>query len=191
MGKRWRIRPYDEGRSLYLERGAALSPVVAQLLIHRGIDDPAVARAFLAARFSELRDPQMLPGLAPAADRIFTAIQQGKKIAIYGDYDADGMTATAILLRSLRMLNADATYYVPNRLDEGYGLNHDALAKLAADHVQLVVTVDCGITSCEEAATATRLGLELIITDHHEMADDVAVGGRHRPSPAPGARVSL
>ncbi len=144
---------------------------MAQLLINRGIDDPLLARDFLAARFSELRDPQLLPGLASAADRIHTAIKDGKKIAIYGDYDADGMTATAILVRCLRLLRANVTYYVPNRLDEGYGLNSDALTKLAADQVQLVVTVDCGITSCEEAVTATRLGLELIVTDHHEMAD--------------------
>ncbi len=173
MGKRWRLRPYDEGRAIDLQRSAGISPIVAQLLLHRGIDQPAAAREFLEARFSQLRDPNLLPGLKEAADRIHAAIKAGKKIAVYGDYDADGMTATAILMRCFALLGAKSMYYVPNRLKEGYGLNSEALQKLAEDEVELVITVDCGISSLEEAKVAKRLGIELIVTDHHEMAESL------------------
>ena len=169
MGKRWRVSPFDEGRVMQLRRDAKVSQVVAQLLLNRGIENPREAECFLAARFSELRDPHQLPGLTAAADRVFAAFQDGRKITIYGDYDADGMTATAILVRCLRLLNAQHDYYVPNRLKEGYGLNAEALEALASGGSQQVITVDCGIASLDEADRARQLGLELIITDHHEM----------------------
>lgn len=171
--KRWKVRSFDADRASQLERTASVPPVVAQLLLNRGVDDPTIAKSFITARLSELRDPSLLPGLNSAADRIFAAIVAGESIAVYGDYDADGMTSTAILMRCLRMLKADASYYIPHRIDEGYGLNHQALEKLAAGGAKVIVTVDCGITSVEEAVTARRLGVDLIITDHHEMADQL------------------
>lgn len=169
MGKRWHVRPLDQGRIAQLQRAAGIPSVVAQLLLNRGIADPREARQFLDARLSELRDPHELPGLIAAADRIYAAVTAGQKITVYGDYDADGMTATAILLRCFRLLDAQADYYVPHRLNEGYGLNSLALEKLAAGGSKMVITVDCGIASVAEAERATELRLDLIITDHHEM----------------------
>lgn len=168
MGKHWRIHPHDPTAVAHLERTAGVSPVVAQLLASRGVTDPAAAKLFLEAKLVGLRDPETLPGIPDAADRIHAAIQTRRRIVVYGDYDADGMTATAILMRCLHLLHADCSYYVPSRLDEGYGLNAEALRTLASRGTSVVVTVDCGIASVDHAAFAKELGLELIITDHHE-----------------------
>jgi single-stranded-DNA-specific exonuclease len=171
MGKRWRIRPHDVGLIAQMERSTGVPPVVAQLLVCRGILNPDDVRVFLDPKLNGLRDPDLLPGIPDAAVRIHEAIQQNRRIVIYGDYDADGMTATAILYNCLTMLNADVGYYVPNRLDDGYGLNNEALKTLASRGASLVITVDCGISAIEQADTARDLGLELIITDHHQLAD--------------------
>ncbi|MEQ8848242.1 single-stranded-DNA-specific exonuclease RecJ [Botrimarina sp.] len=171
MPKRWRIATHDPARIAQLERAAGLPPVLAQLLIARGIDCPNAAREFLEPKLTGLRDPEVLPGVSLAADEIGRAVRDREKIAVYGDYDADGMTAAAILLRCLRLLGADARLYVPHRIDEGYGLNADALRRLAEAGIRTVVTVDCGVASVAEAALARELGLRLVITDHHQMAD--------------------
>jgi len=170
MAKRWRIAPHDSERIAQLERAAGIPAVVAQLLIGRGIADPQQAREFLAAKLSGLRDPDALPGATAAAKCLAEAVARNQRIVVYGDYDADGMTGTAILLLCLRLLGANCDFYVPNRLDEGYGLNDGAFERLAADGTQWIITVDCGITSVEQADTARRLGIQLIITDHHAMA---------------------
>ncbi len=120
-----------------------------------------------------MRDPDELPGVPAAADRLTAAIAAGRSIVVYGDYDADGMTATAILLGCLQLFGAKASFYVPNRIDEGYGLNDDALRTLAERGAEMIVTVDCGIASLNEARTARELSLELIVTDHHEMAAEL------------------
>jgi single-stranded-DNA-specific exonuclease len=171
MAKRWRIRPHDSGRIAALEREARISPVVAQLLIARNICDPREALEFLNPKLSGLRDPEQLPGVAEAADRLIQAIRAERPITVYGDYDADGITGTAILFECLSLLGAKVSYYVPHRIDEGYGLNDEALRTLAARGTSVVVTVDCGIASLQEAETARELRLELIITDHHEFAE--------------------
>lgn len=173
MGKRWRFHGHDAAQIAFLERYAGVAPVVAQLLICRGIAEPELAKAFLDVKLSNLHDPDLLPGVPDAADRIHAAIQQQRRIMIYGDYDADGMTATAILFGCLRLLGANVGYYIPNRLEEGYGLNCDAIRKLAELNASLVVSVDCGIASVGEAVLARELGLELIITDHHEFGDEL------------------
>ncbi len=171
MGKRWRFLHHDPGSVADLERQASIAPVVAQLLLCRGICTAADAKAFLDAKLTSLRDPELLPGVEQAADRIHGAVQSGRRITIYGDYDADGMTATAILYNCLKLLGGDVGYYVPNRLDEGYGLNDEALQKLADRGTSMVISVDCGIASVQQAETARAAGLELIVTDHHEFAD--------------------
>ena len=171
MAKQWRIHPHDSARIVALERSAAVPAVVAQLLLCRGIHDPRVARDFLEARLASLRDPEELPGLTDAADRITAAVAAGRRIVIYGDYDVDGMSATAILYLCLKMFSAQVSYYVPNRIDEGYGLHCDALATLAAAGARMIVTVDCGAASLVEAEKAKQLGLELIVTDHHHFKD--------------------
>ncbi len=173
MRKRWRIRPHDSERISHLERAAGVSPVVAQMLLCRGIESPEIARDFLSAKLTSLRDPHELPGVTAAAETIWQAIQDEKRITIFGDYDVDGISGSSILLQLLKLLGADVNYYIPNRLAEGYGLNNGALQKLAAAGRQMVITVDCGIASLEEARTARELGLQLIVTDHHEFADDL------------------
>ena len=142
--------------------------MIAELLVCRGLTDPAQAKNFLDPKLSALHDPELLPGCRAAAERIQAAIAAKRRIVVYGDYDVDGMTGTAILWLCLRLLGGEVTYYVPHRIDEGYGLNCDAVRSLAADGAQLIVTVDCGIASVKEAGVAAELGVELIITDHHE-----------------------
>jgi len=173
MSKRWRIANCDPQSVATLQRLAGIPAVVAQLLLSRGIENPDEAREFLDPKLNGLRDPAELPGTSVAAELIFAAIGANKKITIYGDYDADGMTATAILLRCLRLLGARVDFYVPHRIDEGYSLNADAVRRLAEQGTDLVVTVDCGVASVAEAALAKELGLTLIITDHHQLADSL------------------
>ncbi len=169
MAKRWRIQPHDPVRIMALERAAAVPAVVAQLLLCRGIHDARLARDFLEARLGNLRDPDELPGVNAAADRIMAAIAGARRIVIYGDYDVDGMSGTALLYLCLKMLSAEVSYFVPNRIEDGYGLNSDSLRMLAGRGAQLILTVDCGVASCAEAEVARELGLELVITDHHEI----------------------
>jgi len=171
MPKRWHIRPHDRTAVAALERSAGVSSIVAALLAARGVTDAAAVKSFLSGTLADLRDPETLPGVPDAADRILAAARAGRKIVVYGDYDADGMCATAILMGCLDALDAQASWYVPDRLEEGYGLNAGALETLAAQGASLVITVDCGIASVAEAVRARELGLELIVTDHHTFAD--------------------
>jgi single-stranded-DNA-specific exonuclease len=173
MAKLWRIHAHDTARIVALEHSAAIPAVVAQLLVCRGIHDARRARDFLEAPLAHLRDPDDLPGLPAAADRITAAVAAGRRIVIYGDYDVDGMSGTAILYLCLKMLSADVSYYVPHRIDEGYGLHASALETLAAAGAGMIVTVDCGATSLAEAQKARQLGLELIITDHHHFRHEL------------------
>ena len=171
MSKRWRIQPYDSDEATRLESSAGLSPVLAQLLVARGICSAEGAEQFLSVRMNELREPDDLPGVSEAAERIMAAIQADRAIRIYGDYDADGMTGSSILQRCLQMLGANVSAFIPNRRADGYGLNPDRLAEFAEDQVSLVITVDCGIANVAEAERARQLGLELIVTDHHQYGD--------------------
>jgi single-stranded-DNA-specific exonuclease len=190
MAKLWRFHPHDREQIAHLERAAGISPIVAQLLTARGICDPLVAQQFLEPKLTALRDPELLPGVPAAVERISAAIGDGRRIIVYGDYDADGVTATAILYRCLSLLGANVGYYIPSRIDEGYGLNDDALRTIAGGGAKLVVTVDCGIASVAEALTARELGLELVVTDHHAFAASLpeasavvhpALPGHHYP----------
>lgn len=168
MSKRWRIHPHDPARIAALQHAAGIPAVVAELLICRGVNDPVLARDFLDPKLSALRDPALLPGCSLAAERIHAAVASRRRIVVYGDYDVDGMTGTAVLWLCLKLLGAEVSYYVPHRIDEGYGLNGEAIRTLAADKAEMLVTVDCGIGSVAEAEIARELGVELIITDHHE-----------------------
>ena len=168
MAKRWRIHPHEPERIAALERAVGVSAVVAQLLICRGLCDPQRARQFLDCKLSDLHDPEQLPGCSLAAEKIHEAIRRGRRIVVYGDYDVDGLAGTALLCRCLKLLGGDVGYYLPNRIDESYGLHCEAIRRLAAEKAELMVTVDCGIASVPQARTARECGLELIITDHHE-----------------------
>jgi single-stranded-DNA-specific exonuclease len=163
--KRWVVAP-----PITLQADQALAkfpPILKQIVFNRGLATDAEARAFLRAEPSSNTDPLQLTGMGAAVDRICFALQNNEPIAIYGDYDVDGVTATALLVQALRELGADVRGYIPNRFDEGYGLNKDALDILKADGVKLVISVDCGIRSPEEALHARAIGLDLIISDHH------------------------
>ena len=167
--KRWNIPPLitPEADSALM----AFPAVLRQILFNRGYATDADARAYLNAKPNFNTDPFQLTGMREAIDRIQYAIQQQEPIAIYGDYDVDGVTATALLVQTLQFLNADVRGYIPNRFEEGYGLNNNALDELKADGVKLVITVDCGIRSPQEALHAHTLGLDLIISDHHHPAE--------------------
>ena len=145
-----------------------VSPVTARLLSIRGLDDPLSARRFLFPSLDDLLDPNRLTDLPAAVDRILRAIANKERIAIHGDYDVDGVTSTVILRRALELLGADVTHFIPERLRDGYGLQPASIERLHALGVALIISVDCGIRGVEAAARARALGLDLIITDHHE-----------------------
>lgn len=172
MSRPWRIAPFDEACVRSLAARLKVSPVLAQVLAARGYDCPDRAGVFLDSRLTELHDPELLPGVSAAADRIVEAVRSGRRIMIYGDYDVDGVTAASMLWHCLRLVEGKVEYYIPSRLEEGYGLNCEALERFHADDPEmLVVTVDCGIASVREAERARTLGLELIITDHHHFGE--------------------
>ena len=163
--KRWVVAPPITSQAD--EALAKFPRILKQIVFNRGLATDAEARAFLKAEPSSNTDPFQLIGMGAAVDRICFALQHAEPIAIYGDYDVDGVTATALLVQALGELGANVRGYIPNRFDEGYGLNKEALDSLKAAGVKLVITVDCGIRSPEEALHARNLGLDLIISDHH------------------------
>jgi single-stranded-DNA-specific exonuclease len=167
MPKRWIIAPFWPGCAEACHRAGNLSPLVMQLLHNRGLSEPATAQAFLRPELKTLHPPDLLHGATAAAEIIAGKVRDRRPIVIYGDYDVDGITATAILWHLLKLTGASVSSYVPHRLEEGYGLNADALRKIAAGGADTVITVDCGITAVQEAAVAREAGLTLIITDHH------------------------
>ncbi len=146
----------------------SLNPVVARLLCLRGFDDPEAASRFLRPSLDHFHDPFRLADMRPAVDRLLGAIAQRERIAIHGDYDVDGITSTVILRRALELMGGDITHFIPDRLRDGYGLQPDALERLHAEGINLVVSVDCGIRGLDAARRARELGVDLIITDHHE-----------------------
>jgi len=152
---------------------AAFPAVLQQILFNRGYATEADARAYLRAEAPFDTSPFQMKGMGAAVERILTAIKNHEPIVVYGDYDVDGVTAAALLVEALTSLGATARVYIPNRFDEGYGLNNEALHQLATEGVRLVISVDCGIRSPEEARYARTLGLDLIITDHHEPAGEL------------------
>lgn len=163
--RRWLIPP-----PLTRKAEAALSafpPILRQILFNRGYASYDEARAFLEAKPNFDTDPFQMTGMSEAVERIRRALAQGEEIAIYGDYDVDGVTATALLVDTLTALGGEARGYIPNRFDEGYGLNNEALSQLKQDGIRLVISVDCGIRSPDEAHHARTIGLDLVITDHH------------------------
>ena len=145
-----------------------VSPLIAQLLINRGIAPEGSPRDFLEPRLADLLPPEQLGGAVQAAERIAGAVRDKQRIVLYGDYDVDGTTGVAILWHMLTALDADVSYYVPHRVDEGYGLHLEAVRKLAEGGAQLIVSIDCGITAVEVAEDLARRGVSLIITDHHQ-----------------------
>ncbi|MCC7118132.1 MAG: single-stranded-DNA-specific exonuclease RecJ [Anaerolineales bacterium] len=169
LNKRWIIPPL-----LTPEADSALEkfpPLLRQILFNRGFSADAEARAFLNGKADFNTAPFQMTGMRAAIDRIQFALKHNQPIAIYGDYDVDGVTATALLVQALQVLGANVREYIPNRFEEGYGLNNNALDELQASGIKLVITVDCGIRSPNEAEHAKQIGLDLIISDHHHPAE--------------------
>ena len=154
--------PADIDRAL-----SKYSPILRQVLYNRGVTNDVQAAAFLRGDYNLPTDPFLLTGMRKAVDRIRQAVEKGEKIAVYGDYDVDGVTASTLMFQLLTALHADVEVYIPNRFDEGYGINSSALEELKGRDITLVVSVDCGIRSVKEALVAKELGIDLIVTDHH------------------------
>jgi single-stranded-DNA-specific exonuclease len=175
----WDSRVCDEARATALARELGVTATVARLLAIRGITDSDSAARFLRPSLDHLLDPMGLADMDRAVERLLCAIANGERIAVHGDYDVDGITSTVILRRALELLGGQVTHFIPERLRDGYGLQPAALERLHAEGVHVVVSVDCGIRGAEAARRARELGVDLIITDHHEpdatLPDAVAV----------------
>lgn len=183
---RWHVTPPDPTAQHALTTATGLPLLLSQLLLNRGITEVAHAQAFLTPSLHDLRDPYTMLGMDRAVARVLTALQQRETLTVYGDYDVDGVTGTALLLTFFRELGFDVPYYIPERSSEGYGLNTAAMHHLADNGVHLLITVDCGITAVEEIALARTLGIDTIITDHHQppdvLPDAYALLNPHQPS---------
>ena len=171
----WEHLPCDDGAVSALEAALGLHPTVARLLCLRGFADPELATQFLHPSLDHLHDPFKLTGMTAAVERLEEAIARRERIAIHGDYDVDGITSTVILRRALEMLGGDVVHFIPERLRDGYGLQAAAIERLHADGVSLIVSVDCGIRGIDAARRARELGVDLIVTDHHEPDDELPV----------------
>ncbi len=181
--RRWRINQISQEKSRILSEEYGLPRLVTDILAGRGLDMPYMVEEFLSED-GVFEDPFALPDMERAADRIRQALDSGEKIAVYGDYDCDGVTATAILYQYLASVGADVCYYIPERDGEGYGLNRTALDQLSGEGVTLLVTVDNGISAAAEIQYAARLGMEVVVTDHHQpgeiLPEAAAVVDPHR-----------
>ena len=164
----WHHLPCDDEASRRLGAALNLHPTIARLLCMRGLGEPELAARFLKPTMDHLHDPFMLADLRKAVERIEGAIARRERIAIHGDYDVDGITSTVILRRALEMLGGDVVHFIPERIKDGYGLQPAAIERLHAEGVHLVISVDCGIRGTDAALRARELGVDLIITDHHE-----------------------
>ncbi len=185
MLTQWQVADLDPATQAGLTAELSLSPLLCQVLINRGITDAAAARTFLTPSLHDLHDPFQLLGMDTAVRRIVAAVQQGEQMAVYGDYDVDGVTATALLMTFFEALGLRVVSYIPERQGEGYGLNAEAMRHLAQQGTQLLITVDCGSTALAEVALARELGIDTIITDHHQPPETlpaaVAVLNPHQP----------
>lgn len=160
--------PVPEADASELARALSVPPTIAELLLRRGYRSPERARTFLNPSFDQLHDPFLMRGMDIAVDRIETAIRDGEPIAVHGDYDVDGITATAVLTRYLRWRGARADYYIPHRVEEGYGVSRSGVEALGVRGTRLLITCDCGVTAVTEVEAARATGMDVIVTDHHE-----------------------
>ncbi len=173
MEARWIVRESDPDLSRELARKLSVSNALSSILVARGFTDADRARAFLVPRLDNLHDPYLFKDMEKATRRVLQAVMKREKVLIYGDYDVDGISSTALLYSLLRMVDADAGYHIPDRLEEGYGIKPERLRQAARDGVGLLITVDCGISSIEEIKLANDLGMDVVVTDHHEPAEEL------------------
>src|ERR1035437_2770707 len=166
----WTIGPCPHRVQAELAESLGISELTASVLVRRGYDDPAAARAFLEGEMPP-HDPFLIGDMRVACERLRAAIAEGRRIVVHGDYDVDGISATTLAVLLLRELGADVDWHLPSRFDEGYGVSSTTLGRLADEGCGLVLTVDCGITAVAEVAEAKARGLEVIVTDHHRPGD--------------------
>src|SRR3954463_6881989 len=166
----WTIRPCPHGVQAELARSLGISELTAGVLVRRGYDEPERARTFLAGEHPP-HDPFLLGDMQLACERIRAAVAEGRRICVHGDYDVDGICATALAVLVLRQLGAEVDWHLPSRFEEGYGVSRETLTRFARDGAGLLLTVDCGITAVEEIAEARQAGLDVVVTDHHRPGD--------------------
>ncbi len=186
QGKKWLVAEPCPNKSEELALGLTISPVVAKLMVNRGIDSVDAGKCLIEPDLKTLHDPFLMLGMREAVDRIVRAIEDGEKITVFGDYDVDGVTSAAFCVHFFRELGIPFSYYLPDRMEEGYGLNEQALDKIKSGGSSLVITADCGITAVEEVKAANAMGLDVIITDHHQVGEQglppaVSVLNPHQP----------
>jgi single-stranded-DNA-specific exonuclease len=175
--RRWNVAPPDPSAAAELAGRLKTSPLLAQVLLNRGLRKPDACTEFLRPNLRCLHDPFLIPNLRKAAERVARAVRDKEKIVVYGDYDVDGITATAILWHAIRALGGVVEYYIPHRIEEGYGLNAEAVAQVCEQGARLIISVDCGVTAVEEVKVACERGVDVIITDHHEWKCARVEGG--------------
>ena len=171
MNKKWQIYETDDEKIEELKEKYKLNDLLATILVNRGIDNEEKIRQFLEPTRQDFYNPYLMKDMEIAVERIVKAIENQEKVIIYGDYDVDGITSTTVLKKFLKDLGLEVSYYIPNRLNEGYGLNNKAIEKIVNEGYSLMITVDCGISAIEEIDYANSLGLETIVTDHHEPGE--------------------
>ena len=171
LKKKWLLKEFDKERVLEISKKFKISPLTAIILYNRGIRNDDEIEKFLSKDLSVMYDPFLMCDMDKAVKRILAAKEAGEKITIYGDYDVDGITAIAILYKHLSEMGISVDYYIPDRMQEGYGVNRDALDKIKAAGTTLIITVDTGITAVEECEYARNIGLDVIVTDHHECKE--------------------
>jgi single-stranded-DNA-specific exonuclease len=181
---RWLLNSGDEEAQELLVRELGVSPIISQILTSRNIQTAEEARKYLSPSLKDLHNPFMMKGMQEGVQRLIKAIYAGEKISVYGDYDADGVTSVVLLLKFLQEIEAPASYFIPNRIDDGYGLHKKIIDEIKASGVTLLVTVDCGISDHEQVSYARSIGMDVIILDHHEIQghvpDTVAAIDPHR-----------
>ena len=173
MNKKWDSYKIDESLIAPLAEKHNISDLLARILINRGITEDDKIEKFLYPKLEDLNNPFDFNDMDKAIDRIIKAVESKEPITIYGDYDVDGITSTTILYKFLSELDAIVDYYLPNRIQEGYGLNNEAVALIKERGTKLLITVDCGISGLEEVELANSLGLKVIVTDHHNAPETV------------------
>ena len=171
MNKKWGFYDIEENGIQEIVTKFGISNILARILLNRGIKEDEEIRVFLDPSRNDFYDPFLLPDMGKAVDRILKAINKKEKVVIYGDYDVDGITSVTVLKKFLKERGLEVGYYIPNRLEEGYGLNKEAISKIIEEKYSLMITVDCGISGVKEIEECNKLGLETIVTDHHEQGE--------------------
>lgn len=173
MNKKWEVNEADDILISKISDEFNVSRLVANIIVNKGLKDSHEIEVFLHPRRSDFHDPFLMPDMEIATNRIIKAIKDNEKVAIYGDYDVDGITSSTVLKRFLKDRGLETDVYIPNRLNEGYGLNEEAIKEISEKKYTLIVTVDCGITGNKEIELANSLGIETVVTDHHEPAEEL------------------